>query len=642
LPAAEWERRPDGALALQRRLPDGVRFGARLRATAEAVEMELWLTNGSTRALAGLRVQNCVLLGRLPGFAAQSNENKVLRAPYAAARSDDGRRWVITAWEPHDRLWANPPCPCIHSDPKFPDCPPGQTRRLRGRLWFYEGTDLEAELARLEATGWRTAGRLVGSVVDAESGRPLAARVYLQDAAGAWRLPADGLPYRKERGGSTEIHATLPPGPFEAELPRGRATITVERGKEYRTLVRQVEIGAEPVELTLPLSRWIDMAALGWYSGDTHVHRPPADLPNLQAAEDLNVAFPLVYWVTDGRTAPKRPDPEPPARPVSVDAVHVYWPRNTEYEIFRMGGASHTLGAFFILGHQEPFEIGVPPVEPVLAAARRQGALLELDKHNWPWSMAMVPLMPDVLYELSNNHVWRSPFGFAGWGERPADYMGAGDDERGWIEFGLQNYYALLNCGFRLRPTAGTASGVHPVPLGFSRVYVRLDGPFSYEAWVEGLRDGRSFVTTGPMLPARLEGADPGRLFGRAGAYRLTGAARSAGPIDRIEILVNGQVVRRPAGPGFDETLRIEESSWVAVRCYERAADGRERFAHTAPWWIEVEGRPLRPRRREVEYLMRRVREQIERSAGVLPPEGLAEYRAALAAYERLAARARD
>ena len=40
-------------------------------------------------------------------------------------------------------------------------------------------------------------------------------------------------------------------------------------------------------------------------------------------------------------------------------------------------------------------------------------------------------------------------------------------------------------CGL-LRPTAGTASGVHPVPLGFGRVYVHCPAGFSYEAWVRG------------------------------------------------------------------------------------------------------------------------------------------------------------
>ena len=106
-------------------------------------------------ALTGLSVQNCVLLKGAQGFAAQSNENKTDRKPYSACRSEKGNRWVITAWEPCLRVWANAKCPCMHSDPKFPDCPPGQTRRLRGWLSFYEGTDIDAELRRIEATGWR-------------------------------------------------------------------------------------------------------------------------------------------------------------------------------------------------------------------------------------------------------------------------------------------------------------------------------------------------------------------------------------------------------------------------------------------------------------------------------------------------------
>ena len=89
------------------------------------------------------------------GFEEQTRDNKVFSKPYAACRSKDGKHWVITAWEPCHRTWSNAPCPCLHSDPKFPDCPPGETRRLRGWLSFFEGTDLDAELARIDATGWR-------------------------------------------------------------------------------------------------------------------------------------------------------------------------------------------------------------------------------------------------------------------------------------------------------------------------------------------------------------------------------------------------------------------------------------------------------------------------------------------------------
>jgi hypothetical protein len=151
----EWNRRADGTLDFERRLPDGILFGTKIRPAADAVRMEMWLVNGTLSTLTDLRVQNCVMLKGAAGFEAQTADNKVLSPPYAACRSADGRRWIITGWEPCHRAWANPPCPCLHSDPKFPDCPPGQTRKLAGWLSFFQGTDIAAEFARIDGTGWR-------------------------------------------------------------------------------------------------------------------------------------------------------------------------------------------------------------------------------------------------------------------------------------------------------------------------------------------------------------------------------------------------------------------------------------------------------------------------------------------------------
>jgi hypothetical protein len=96
-----------------------------------------------------------VLLKGAKGFEQQDNKNKVFSGPYVACHDRDGKRWIITAWQPLHRGWANPPCPCLHSDPKFPDCPPGETKRVQGRLWFYEGTEIEKEIRRLDQSGWR-------------------------------------------------------------------------------------------------------------------------------------------------------------------------------------------------------------------------------------------------------------------------------------------------------------------------------------------------------------------------------------------------------------------------------------------------------------------------------------------------------
>ena len=151
----EWNRRADGALDVERRLPNGVAFGARVEPNRDVVWMKMWLTNGTDQTLTDLRVQVCVMLKGAKGFTQPTEGRTVRSKPYAACRSKDGKRWIISAWEPCHRLWLNPPVPCLHSDPKFPDCAPGQTQRIKGLLSFYEGPDVEAEFRRLDATGWR-------------------------------------------------------------------------------------------------------------------------------------------------------------------------------------------------------------------------------------------------------------------------------------------------------------------------------------------------------------------------------------------------------------------------------------------------------------------------------------------------------
>ena len=152
----EWNRRPDGVLFVTRKLPNGISFSAHVQPLKNGVLMELSLLNGTKALLSDLRVQNCVMLKGAKGFEAQTNTNKIFQKPYVACRDTSAERWIVTAWEPCDHPWANPPVPCLHSDPKFPDCAPGQTKRVRGWLSFYQGTNIQSEFQRLDARGWRT------------------------------------------------------------------------------------------------------------------------------------------------------------------------------------------------------------------------------------------------------------------------------------------------------------------------------------------------------------------------------------------------------------------------------------------------------------------------------------------------------
>lgn len=499
------------------------------------------------------------------------------------------------------------------------------------------------------------AAQLNGRIVDADSGSIIPARLYVQSSNGQWHFvrsksnDGSAVIYDKSRSQkSVEKHTTLSAHPFVVDLPVGTYTLTAERGKEYKTVTKEVIVGDESVEVTLKLKRWINMAECGWFSGDTHVHRKIAELPNIVMAEDLNVALPLSYWVTRSGTAPKLGEKDPPQPEViRVDDTHVIYPINTEYEIFTVNGKRHTLGAVFLLNHKEPFELTAPPIGPIAAEARRQGALIDMDKHSWPWSMMLVPTIDVDLFELTNNHIWRTEFAFKSWTKDTVPrFMQIETDrdgftEKGWIDFGLKTYYLLLNCGFRLRPSAGTASGVHPVPLGFGRVYVHMPDGFSYGPWMKGLNAGRSFVTTGPMLPVTFDDKSPGHTFEGARTVRVKGVAHSARRVRDLQIIVNGAVAkviepvnRQTKGGGFesafDERIVVGATSWIAVRCFEPQADGRMRFAHTAPVHVDVRGKPLRPTPQETGYLVQRMEQEIQRHRGVLDDESLAEYERAL------------
>jgi len=148
----EWSHRADGAWRSERRLPNGISFGVRAMPRAGHVEFVWWLLNGTAAPLLNLRAQVCAMLGHADGFAAQSEDNKRIEAPFAAVHDPSGRRWIITAWDGLDRAWQNPPVPCLHSDPRLSDCPPGEIRSARGWLWFYEGDDVGSELQRLRRT----------------------------------------------------------------------------------------------------------------------------------------------------------------------------------------------------------------------------------------------------------------------------------------------------------------------------------------------------------------------------------------------------------------------------------------------------------------------------------------------------------
>ena len=74
-----------------------------------------------------------------------------------------------------------------------------------------------------------------------------------------------------------------------------------------------------------------------------------------------------------------------------------------------------------------------------------------------------------------------------------------------------EDYYRFLECGFQLPLSNGSD---HPARVvGCARVYVKTKLPFTYANWIDGLRQNRTFTTSGPLLFLEVNGHDIGDVI---------------------------------------------------------------------------------------------------------------------------------
>ena len=147
-------------------------------------------------------------------------------------------------------------------------------------------------------------------------------------------------------------------------------------------------------------------------------------------------------------------------------------------------------------------------------------------------------------------------------------------------------------------PSAGSGSGESPNPVGYNRVYVYLDGDFSYQAWWKNFRAGKVFVTNGPLLRPTVEGEPPGHVFSGEPGTDLEleiGLRLSSGDtISYLDIIQNGQAMSvrldQFAKTGRLPKLHFKQSGWFLIRAVADLTNAY-RFAMTAPYYVEIGGR---------------------------------------------------
>jgi len=449
-------------------------------------------------------------------------------------------------------------------------------------------------------------GLLEGRLVESEGGAPTIGRIRVTDEEGRYRplLEADyGLVLRPRRDPARWSYAS---GNFRLRAPAGKIRISIRRGMEYLPIDEELELEAgRTLRRTFALERWAHMEREGWHSGDTHIHMldPPSALFEMRA-EDLRVGHILVLEHMGKIYSQEHFRGE--LDPISDPRHLVYY--NQEYR-------NQTLGHVSLLSLKklvEPISTGglaVPEttvyrysyLRPSRKGFPRSG------QDGWPDALVL-----DAMRETHRQG------GLVNWAHlRPAQLEFPVDMVFGEIDTAdilthtrlpqtLKLWYHLLNCGFRLPATAGTDRIGPEEPVGHQRVYVKLDGPLTYPAWMEGLRQGRSFVTNGPMVSLSVNGRGPGETLtlDKRKVLRIQARARSLRPFERLEIVVNGKVA---AGvPAQDEGRRAElsldypadRSLWIAARCMggspeETSIWTHPLFAHANPVYIDFPGRDL-------------------------------------------------
>lgn len=491
---------------------------------------------------------------------------------------------------------------------------------------------------------------------------PAAARVGIVAGDDRPYGPA-GAAIRKTRRDESYFYAD---GAFEVELPPGRARMTVGGGIE--TIPQTVDLETDTaVELTVPMLRWIDMAARGWYSGDSHVHLHtggPIDVTVADAllaarAEGVNyvnlcASNNLGDDVRDAELITGKPHAASTDRHLLVFGEEM---RSMIYGHMQFFGVSRLVEPQYTGFDGTPNRHDFPANHAMAADAAGQGGVVTYGHPMFagqPNPFAEDPAKPNgAARELPIDAV----LGVV----HAVDLMSYNSDED--LSAGL--WYRLLNCGLRLSACVGTDALLDQStePLGGDRVYVKTDGPLTMRGWLDGLKGGRTFVTNGPMPTLTVDGKGPGETceLPAAGKVRVVATVESYVPFTEVDVIVNGKVAAHKdfdagaaAGPRLSRLViehPIEFSSWVALRVrgpsHPLAFDGPA-WAHTSPVYLRVAGREIASRedaayfvdwiermlrvvaardrfakgedRRQVETLFRKARDEFRKMADLRNP----------------------
>lgn len=424
-------------------------------------------------------------------------------------------------------------------------------------------------------------------------------------------------------------------------LPPGKYNVTFTRGPEYITEAKTVIIpsNTDSIEISFQLKRWINLAKLGWYSADHHIHAagcshyespeegvPPLAMWRQIIGEDVNLAS-VLSWGPGWYHQKKFFTGQLSALSTNKNLMR--------YDVEVSGFPSSHAGHVVLLNLKEDDYPGAGKIEdwpsftlPVLQWAKSQGAITGYAHSGWGLEPIQktdaIPnyVMPKMDGIGANEYVVTVT-------QNVVDFFSAGDTPPQWE---LNMWYHTLNCGFKTRLSGETDFPcIFDERVGIARSYFKTGGEIDYNAYINAIKQGRSYVSDGRshiinflvngveagVNNSELQLKDTQHIIVTASAaaflseqqieegFEIAHRAADEKPywnIERsrrrnsrnvlVQLIVNGlavdsaQIVADGKWNQITFNYFVKESSWIALRIYPSS--------HTNPVFVLFNGKPIK------------------------------------------------
>ena len=512
------------------------------------------------------------------------------------------------------------------------------------QLWLLETYGGAQKQVVFKELHWKRAmGKVKVEVHDGATGKQTAARIYQLASDGKFYAPSDTY----ARVGELGEHLFHSEGHFLLEVPAGKMTLEAVKGFKYWSSKQEVEVKTGVTSrVTLVLKPMVDLTARGWISGSTHVHmnyggnlhNTLENLISMSRAEDQDVINELVankdnrildwqFFAPGGGEHPvSKNDPtialivgeeyRPPfyghtsfiglrehlISPFTTGyegtAIESLYPSNTDmfWKARAQGAVVGYVHAFS--GETDPLEgdLGVARAFPVDAAL---GTIQTME-----WSVASRAALR-VWHHALNNDLKIAAVG--------------GEDSISDLQrtklVGSVRTYAYVGRG--REKTAGPGVNARASPLAPDREESgRRPGERTAQAWIEALKKGQTFFTTGPLLQFKINGRIPGQTLNlpvQGGSGEFEAQVWSIVPLSRVTIYSNGEVWKEvplsadKRSAALHERLTLKRSGWFSLTAEgppdSYPIDANYPQAATSPIRIYVGEQKIR-NRQSAEYFM--------------------------------------